>query len=171
MSPIEFKAPWSRSLKVITRIVVVVLVALIGLGVFWSGDIGAGARVGLIGVSLLVLLGSAALMVRGYTLSQDEIVVRRLGWATRLPLATLQAIEGKADAMQRSLRLIGIGGLFSFVGWYWNKSLRLYRVYATDPSRAVVLRYPNRTIVITPHDPQQFIMRARTLLKTTAYRV
>ncbi len=154
-----------------TGIVTVVLALLIALAVFLDAQIGMVARVSLIGVVLVVLLGSAALMVRGYTLTQDEVVVRRMGWATRLPLATLQSVEGKADAMQGSLRLFGIGGLFSYWGWYWNRRLGRYFAFATDTSRCVILRYPNRTVVITPHDPQQFIMRARTLLKTTAYRV
>jgi hypothetical protein len=72
--------------------------------------------------------------------------------------------------MRGSLRLLGNGGLFSFSGEFWNRRLGRYRALATDPSRAVVLRYPGRTIVITPHDPQQFIMRARTLLSTSQFR-
>lgn len=171
MSPIEFQAPWSRSLKMTTSVGATLLVVLIVLAVLLGAHMGAVARIALIGVSLVVLLGSAALLVRGYTLTQDEILVRRLGWVTKLPLTNLQAVEGNADAMRGSLRLLGIVGLFSFVGWHWNKPLRLYLALATDPSRAVILRYPRRTIVITPHDPQQFIMRARTLLNTTAFRV
>jgi hypothetical protein len=107
-------------------------------------------------------------MVLGYRLTEHEIQVRRLGWITTLPLATLRSVEGNADAMQGSLRLFGNGGLFSYTGLFWNRKLRLYRVFATDPARSVVLRYPKRTIVITPHDPQQFIVRARALLKTAS---
>lgn len=40
---------------------------------------------------------------------------------------------------------------------------------ATDPSRAVVLRYADRTVVISPHDPQQFIMRAGTFIKIAGF--
>jgi Bacterial PH domain len=61
--------------------------------------------------------------------------------------------------------ILGNGGAYSFSGEFWNRRLGRYRALATDPDRAVVLRYPKRTIVITPHDPQQFIMRARTLLE------
>ena len=63
--------------------------------------------------------------------------------------------------MRGSVRVFGNGGLFSITGRFWNRKLGWYRAYATDPSRAVVLRYPKRTVVITPHDPQHFIMRAR----------
>jgi hypothetical protein len=104
-------------------------------------------------------------MVLGYCLTENEIQVKRLGWVTTLPLATLKSIEGNVDAMHGSLRLFGNGGLFSISGFFWNRQLKLYRAYATDPARAVVLRYPKRIVVITPHDPQHFIMRARTLIR------
>ena len=115
-----------------------------------------------------VLLVSIAFAVRGYSLRETEILVKRLGGSVRLPLRNLQSIEGNADAMQGTLPLF-VGGLFSFTGLYWNRRLKLYRAFATDPSRAVVLRYPRSKVVITPHDPQQFIVRARTYLKTLDY--
>jgi hypothetical protein len=71
--------------------------------------------------------------------------------------------------MRGSIRVLANGGVFSFTGRFWNRKLGWYRAFATDPSRAVVLRYPKRTIVITPHDPQHFIMRARTLLKVAEF--
>jgi hypothetical protein len=37
-------------------------------------------------------------------------------------------------------------------------------VYATDPERAVLLRYRDgKQVVVTPHDVQLFIMRVRNL--------
>jgi hypothetical protein len=108
-------------------------------------------------------------MVRGYVLTEDAIIVRRGGWNTRLPLAGLGSVRGDAEAMQRSIRMFGNDGFFSYTGGFWNRKLRRYRALATDPSRAVILRYPKRTIVITPHDPQQFIMRAGTLIKTAGF--
>jgi hypothetical protein len=36
-------------------------------------------------------------------------------------------------------------------------------------SRAVVLRYADRTIVITPQDPQHFIMRAGTFIRVAGF--
>ena len=72
-------------------------------------------------------------------------------------------IDGSLDTT------FGNGGLFSITGRFWNRKLGRYRALATDPSRAIVLRYPKRTIVITPHDPQHFIMRARTFLKVADF--
>jgi hypothetical protein len=170
MSPIEFRAPWSKRLKVTTAIAIGVLSLLI----VWGGILGAHfdllLRAIAVGVPMLILVVPPIFSVRGYSLTQDEVLVRRLGWATRLPLVGLETVEGKADAMRRSWKLFGNAGLYCYTGLYWNRQLGFYRAYATDPSRAVILRYAHRNIVITPHDPQHFIMRARTLAGTTAFR-
>jgi hypothetical protein len=75
--------------------------------------------------------------------------------------------------MRGSAFLLANPGVLSLTGTFWNSQLKLYRAYAyafaTDPSRAVILRYPNRTIAITPHDPQHFVIRARTPMKTASY--
>lgn len=116
----------------------------------------------------LILLLAVLFMVRGYVLTSDEIVVKRLGWATRLPLEGLVAVAGDNEAMTRSLKVFGSSGLMSYTGIFWNRKIGRYRAFATDPSRSVVLSYPKRKIVITPDDPQRFIVRARSMLKNRA---
>jgi len=125
-------------------------------------------------IAIVVMFGGAALLlaraladrVRGYTLTEDAITVHRGFWDTRLPLNGLRSVTGEVDAVGVWVRL---NGVFSFTGSFWSRKLGWYHAYATDLSRAVVLRYPNRTIVISPHDPQHFIMRARTFLKVADF--
>jgi hypothetical protein len=169
MAPIEFRAPWSKELRTRTIIYLVILVSVPLSVLFGGADLPLAARVAFAGIPLLVLVLSLLCMVRGYVLTEDAIIVRRGGWNTRLPLAGLGSVRGDAEAMQRSIRMFGNDGFFSYTGGFWNRKLRRYRALATDPSRAVILRYPKRTIVITPHDPQQFIMRAGTLIKTAGF--
>lgn len=165
MAPIEFRAPWSAQLRATTITYTGLLLSVVLVGVFASAQMPLAAAAAVIGSPLAVLAVSLFFRVRGYVLTEEAIVVKRGGWDTRLPLAGLRSVAGDAQAMQRSIRVFGNGGLFSFAGVFWNRKLRRYRAFATDPSRAVVLRYPKRTIVITPHDPQHFITRAGTLLK------
>jgi hypothetical protein len=134
-----------------------------GLVTFGRGEPLATAL--MIAVPLALLGVTYRYRVRGYQLTNDALLIERAGWMKQIPLAGLQSVSGDAEAMGGSLRLFGNGGLFAITGIFWNRRLGRYRAYATDPSRAVVLRYPDRTIVITPHDPQHFIMRARTLLQ------
>ena len=165
MQPIEFRAPWGKVLKTTTTMTLGLLVA-VAAAVLAFGNKESTMRMLLVGLLVVILIAALICSVRGYVLTQDAIVVKRVGWRTRLPLAGLQSVTGDADAMQWTVRVFGNGGLFSFSGEFWNRKLGRFRALANDPSRAVVLRYAKRTIVITPHDPQQFIMRARTLIKT-----
>lgn len=162
---IEFGAPWSKTLRIATVMACVVL-AVVAVSPLWTLRSMAVGIV-LVAVPVVIVLATLLFMVRGYVLTERALLVKRLGWVTELPLAGLQSVTGDAEAMRGSVRLFGNGGLFSFTGEFWNRRLGRYRALATDPARAVVLRYSKRTIVITPHDPQHFIMRARTLLNST----
>jgi hypothetical protein len=50
-----------------------------------------------------------------------------------------------------------MAGSFSFTGLYRSRELGLYRLFATDLSRAVVLLLPRRTVVVTPASPEAFV--------------
>lgn len=169
MTQIEFRAPWGKPLRIASALSVGMLLALAVAGFVTIGRTHVAASIALIAVPIIGLLVALPFMVRGYVLNEREVVVRRLGWNTVLSLDGVQSIGGDAQAMRGSIRLFGNGGLLSFTGEFWNRKLGRFRALATDPDRAVVLRYPKRTIVITPHDPQQFIVRARTFLKTSGF--
>ena len=53
--------------------------------------------------------------------------------------------------------------MFCFAGNFRNKKLGSYRVFATDPKLAVILRFNSRVVVITPENPEDFICRIREL--------
>lgn len=167
---IEFRAPWSKSLRTLTVFSLTILTLVLALVLLVPLPEPGFIRPLMVVVTLSVALGALPFMVRGYVLTPDAVIVRRLGWTTRLPLQGIKSVAGDADAMRGAWRLFGNGGLYSFTGEFWSRRLGRFRALATDPDRAVVLRYPARTIVITPHDPQHFIMRARTLLKVADFQ-
>jgi hypothetical protein len=169
VTTIEFSAPWGRTVRGATVLSLVVLALPMLAAMFAPIELPLLAAVLLIAVPPLIVAETFAARVRGYTLTEDSITVRRGMWNTRLPLTGLRSVTGDVDAMGGSVRVFGNGGLFSITGRYWNRRLGWYRAFATDRSRAVVLRYADRTIVITPHDPQHFIMRARTLIKVADF--
>jgi hypothetical protein len=164
-SGIEFKAPWSKSLRVASTVVcsVLLMATAVAVAVWWQTR--QPLLMALMFLPLVLVVIGLFCMVRGYVLAADEIVVKRLGWANRLPIQDLLTVNGDNEAMSHSLRLFANGGVLSFSGYFWNRKLGRYRAFATDPSRAVILRYPKRKIVITPDDPQRFIVRLRTQLK------
>jgi hypothetical protein len=103
------------------------------------------------------VLISLLFVVRGYVITGDAIKIRRLLWSTTLPLRGLQSVEVLPNAMCRSMRLFGNGGLFSFTGWYRNRELGTYRAYVTDLNRTIVIRLSHRTVVISPAETDEFV--------------
>lgn len=162
---LDFGAPWSRSLKTASALAVVMLAGVATTGILMPGRL-ALARCLMVGLPPVVLASAFLSTVSSYGLSAAALEVRRPLWATTFPLADLVSVAGDSAAFAGALRVFGNGGLFSFTGFFWSRRLGFYRALATDPARAVVLKFRRRTLVITPDDTQRFIVRVRTYLAT-----
>jgi hypothetical protein len=147
-----YEAPWDKLLRVIS-VLLTTLCCVIALFVINHGGVGLWIGIGL----LSLVLGCALFIVRGYTVTADSILVHRLFWSTRLPLNNLAFATFQPDVMRWSIRVLGNGGFFSFTGLYRNRLLGRYRAFVTDRQRTVVLRYPRRTVVISPDPPEEFV--------------
>jgi hypothetical protein len=154
--PFEFSAPWSRGLLATSLAATALFFGVAAFGYLQPG-LPAWARWTLTTLPLLTLVGAALWTVRGYVLEPGVLRVRRLLWDTCLPLDGLESARWDPEATRGSLRLFGNGGLYSYHGWFWNRRLGRYRLYATDPKRAVVLRFARRTIVVSPGEPADFV--------------
>lgn len=153
-------APWAPKMKLSTVLAVAVCAAI--LGASWGAI--PGEPVALPGaMQLLVVLPPLAVaialffMIRGYELHDDRLEIRRLLWATRVPLAGLERAWHDPRAMERSIRLFGNSGLFSITGLFQGREIGRYRAFVTNPRHAVVLRIGRRTVVVSPANPQSFL--------------
>jgi hypothetical protein len=153
----RFAAPWSRLLKMVSLLGSIVVLGVTFTVTVTAPDSQAWIRWIALPFGLLMLGMCALFTVRGYELSAGCLLIRRLLWSTRLSLEGLKDAYADQEAMCRSIRLFGNGGLFSFTGWFWNKRLGSYRAMATDPARAVVLVFPGKTIVVTPDRPAALV--------------
>ena len=144
----HFRAPWSSKLKAFTGAFLALMVVV--------------TTVTPMPASLLpiVIVGvTVTFSVRGYTVRPRELLVRRLGWATRIPLDGLESAKAEPHATVGSIRVFGIGGAFGYIGRFRNASLGSYRAYVTDPAYCVVLDVDGETIVVTPDSPIRFVER------------
>ncbi|MDD9949891.1 MAG: PH domain-containing protein [candidate division Zixibacteria bacterium] len=157
----RFGAPWSTSVKWMTGISVSFLVILMIFGTYQIEDVGSGSGTLLflaaVVLPALFLVVSACWMIRGYVVDGKLLRIPRLGWQSKLDLKDLAFVEADPEAMARSLRTFGNGGLFCFCGRFRNKKLGAYRAYATDPKRSVVLKFGKQTVVVTPDRPDDFV--------------
>ena len=148
---LRFDAPWSTALTGIS-----LLLAAVAAVLLW-----AGATTGAVVLGAVVAL-AGALAVRGYAVEPGVVVVQRPGWQTRLSLRGLESVGADPDAMRFAWRTWGIGGPFAFVGRYRSGRTGWFSAYATDRDRSVVLRWPDRTVVVTPDDPDAFVTAVET---------
>jgi len=147
------KAPWGTSLIVVSSLVTLLCMG-IAIGMSLSGPSALSWK-SLLPLAIIVV--GALFTIRGYTVTPDAVLVHRLFWTTRLPLAGLQSAQFEPDAMRGSIRTFGNGGMFSFSGFFRNKALGAYRAFVTDLNRTVVLRFPSRTVVVSPSAPEEFV--------------
>jgi hypothetical protein len=160
---VSFGAPRGRTLKLTTTVCLIICFGIPLIGLTNYSSFPGPLLWSMMLLPLLLVVGTAPFMVRGYTVTDGAIIIHRLGWSFRLELAALQTIEADPNALNGSIRLAGNGGLFAFCGWFRNAKLGTYRAFCTDAAHAVVLRYPDRTIVVTPDQPENFVKAVKEL--------
>ncbi|MCX6873182.1 MAG: PH domain-containing protein [Verrucomicrobia bacterium] len=152
-----YQAPWGVTLITTSSVLLVLAVVNVVASSWLIGKAPWGVA-GLVQWTLPVLvLVCLPFVIRGYVITEDAILVKRLCWTTRLARADLKSAEVVPNALRKSLRTCGNGGAFSFSGWYWSKSLGHYRAFVTDLKRTVVLRFKNRAVVLSPARPEDFV--------------
>jgi hypothetical protein len=164
-------APWSRSLKIISALGTILILAA-GVAAYLSVPALPGFT-HLFGLAIalvppIILALSILFTVTGYALEGSDFYVERLFFSTRTSLAGLNWIKFDPTLCQGSMRVWGNGGLYSFTGLYRSKALGRYRLFATDLSQAVVLFRPGHVVVITPAVPEAIIEHMRLLFPVVA---
>ena len=92
-----------------------------------------------------------------FRIENDWLVLAR----KRYPLAGLVAIDRDREVMRWAVRLWGNGGLGSIRGRFWSKRNGKFDAFLTDTDHAVVLRWPDKVVAVSPADPEFFIFTAR----------
>jgi hypothetical protein len=99
--------------------------------------------------------------VRRYRLVGTELRIE-LGWRTvRFSLEGLQSATPDREALRWALKIQGNSGLGVIAGRFRSRRLGAFRAYLTDPEHAVVLRWPDRCVVISPDQYSWFIETVR----------
>lgn len=162
-TPFIYGAPWGPLLQGMTILSVVLLLGMTAMGV---SERPAGQLLWylvMIVLPLVMLVTAVFFMIRGYLLYADTLYVRRLGWYSKIPLAGLQHVVFDPEVTRKMTRRFGNGGMFCFAGSYKSKKIGPVRVFATDLRRPVVLRFADRSIIVTPDDPIDFVEKVKLL--------
>ncbi len=150
----EFGAPWGKLLIGMTAFLMIILV---GIPIFATArGLPVERALFISGGPILIYLGAALFTIRGYKIANGVLYIKRLFWFNKIDLTRLRAVKVDPDAMSKSIRTFGNGGLFSFSGRFRNPELGAYRAFAMDPKKSVVLIFSDQTIVVTPDRPEEF---------------
>lgn len=159
----RFGAPWGKELTIMTLFASIIL---LGLPIFTliKGFSDNAALYVMIGLPLIIFTVCLFFIIRGYEVSNGVLAVQRLVWKNNIDLQKLRDVKVNPAAMKKSIRTFGNGGLFSFSGLFKNSELGSYRAFVTDPKKAVVLYFANRTIVVSPDRPNEFAAMVKNLV-------
>jgi hypothetical protein len=141
----HFFAPWSTRLKVMTVALVLICLVAAYAAKGWGSV-----------VIVAIFVVAATFSIRGYSVMDGRLLIHRLGWSTKYDLSRLSCVEASPGATMGSIRAMGIGGLFGFVGYYHNEILGTYKAYATNELNTVILDFGGEKIVVTPDKPAEF---------------
>jgi len=96
-----------------------------------------------------------------YRLVGSELRIEFRFRTVRFSLAGLTDATPDREAMRRSVKIFGNEGLGAISGRFRSKRLGAFRAYLSDSDRAVVLRWPDRCLVISPEQHSYFVEAVR----------
>jgi len=158
-----YDAPWGLLLRAMTLFSICLLGGMVAIGLTNRPSGSFGWDLVMIILPLVMLVVAVFFTIRGYLLFPDVLFVQRLGWYSKIPLDGLLAASFDPEATKRMTRRFGNGGMFCFAGFFKSKKIGPFRAFATDLRRAVVLQFADRTIVVTPGDPLDFVEKITTV--------
>jgi len=99
---------------------------------------------------------------RGYVLTEDAIVIKRLIGDVRVPLAGIREIRAGTPAdFTGCIRIWGNGGLFGYYGLFRTARLGKCSWYVTNRGKTVIVSTQSKVLVLSPDDVEGFIAAAR----------
>ena len=99
--------------------------------------------------------------IRRYRLVGGELQIEMPLRTVRFPLEELNDVTPDREALRGARKIVGNNGLGSINGRFRSKHLGPFRAYVTDRDHAVVLRWPDRCLVISPQQPSLFVETVR----------
>jgi hypothetical protein len=154
-----------RATALAVSIALLMMVAEFGFGiVMFERHTMQAAR--LLPVTILPVVVLLALIVKFYSdrsstsrfriVNNDLLLGRK-----RYPIGGLTEVARDPEIMRRAFKMMGNGGLGAIRGRYWSKRVGKFEAFLTGTENAVVLRWPGKTVAVSPADPEFFMLTVR----------
>jgi hypothetical protein len=155
----EYKATLDLTSKIISVIVTLAFLAItvytFSMMDFKSG-IGTESLVLMLSTLLIIVIYLICYLLRPlkYVLDNDKLVIKRLAFDLTIEIKTIKSASlADKESMRWTIRTFGNGGLFGYIGKFYNQTFGAMTWYATRRSHYIVLgTSSSEKIVITPDD-------------------
>jgi len=103
----------------------------------------------------------------GYVLLDNELLIKRKINIKHIPFDKIDEIKLLNKEETKSLfRIVGIGGVFGWVGKFWNKKLGFLNLYASKAYDLVLIKTSDsKKILISPEEKERFVNEINKLLR------
>jgi len=152
----ESNAKWDGFTKAITLFVLsffAVLVFKILRNYFLQME-NESFRINLVMLLTIVVVIVYLFSIKKYRLTDTALEIVRVMNTKSVPLALLKEVRIVSNSeMAWTIRLFGSGGLFGFIGFFWNFKHKFISVYSTRMTRLVLITTTeNKKLIISPED-------------------
>ncbi len=162
----DYRAPWSRSLKLSTRLVLALMGGLC-LGMVWFGlyrvnlgDPGGWVAMASCGVLPVVMLLTPLWAPRGYRITDNAVVIRKRVGDEQISFDEIASAEirDSREVLAGAMKVMGSGGYYGTYGRFSGGALGSFRASVTNDGPVVVLRMKHgNPLVISPEYPTDFL--------------
>jgi hypothetical protein len=157
----EFKASMDMKTNIITAAVILLLFSVSNVTALLSGQISLGeySVLGLPLIALLTCVLGYGFSVRGYTLTPDQLIVKRpFKNAVFLRSDIAETTAFGKETMGFVWRLFGSGGFFGYFGIFSSRQLGRFTMYGTQTQNYVLVSFNNgKKIVLTADAPEELV--------------
>jgi hypothetical protein len=158
----RFAAPWDRTLRVTTAVLVcaagIGAVLLLRLAATTETPVATAAGIAIAGAIGATFVAAWALAPAGYAVEAGRLRIERPLRAIEIPFASIRAATALPDgALSGAARIAGSGGLFGYYGRFWNRRLGAFRLYARRRIGLVVIDTDRDRFVLSPEPAGRFL--------------
>ena len=156
-----YECSQSTGVKWITVIFFLIMILGILVSIYEVSKGGNNIEAIIVTAILLVVSFSCFLVFPMYIIAEDEgIGIRTLLRTKRISYEDIDRIE-RVDELfgtTKTIRLLGMGGVFGYIGLFRTKGVGTFRSYVTDDKRAfVIYRTKGMPIAISVNEPDEFM--------------
>ena len=156
-----YECSQSTGVKWITVIFFLVMILAILVSIYEVSKGGNNIEAIIVTALLHVVSFSCFLVFPMYVIAEDEgIGIRTLLRTKRISYADIDRIE-RVDELfgtTKTIRLLGMGGVFGYIGLFRTKDVGTFRSYVTDDKKAfVIYRTKGMPIAISVNEPDEFM--------------